>query len=150
MKSKATPPPLGWFVKLRLQVIGWELENAPFYKKKKKYHSDSSSELFIPYSVGGHQVDSPSKKKLTALNHLVGNTWNIPQFINSSQLRLLCDTFDLKWRSRNLHPLKAGSLLIENTPSSGRTIGRTWSTYFSSWWFQPLWKIWVKLGIFPK
>ena len=28
--------------------------------------------------------------------------------------------------------------------------GKCWQKIPSSWWFQPIWKIWVKIGIFPK
>ena len=146
MKSKATPPALGWFVKLRLQVIGFELENAPFYKKRKNTNLiQAVSFLFpIPLEVTdnhwkGH-MNSPSQKKLTTLNHLVGihmKHITIHQLISASTLppsppENLGHVFN--WKTPEKFPAKTNWKNLVKT-------------YFSSWWLnQPLWKIWVKLG----
>ena len=53
------------------------------------------------------------------------------------------------WHLREYSPLEVARSLQLLRPLSSSSAPLGWAR-FSSWWFQPLWKIFVKMGIFPK
>ena len=124
--------------------VSLDQASRPTLSEANVFRSKGTFEGDFPYPKVGYVSSLVGTTKINTLHSPTLNIFQLPD----AKFSETDGVFKFPWTFEDNDP----KISTENTSVSGSWSMINWLfwTIFSGWWFQPIWKILVKLDIFPK